>query len=152
MKPLTALIDEMESQIPQYKKSNTSISAVTAGWHIAHSFMALRVMCNALSQSDPAQYSPAPFSIIKNIVMLTGRIPRGKGKSPETVKPADDTDQNKLNELSAEVRNRIASLAALPDNAFFKHPVFGLLNKKQAFRFMQIHTNHHLLIVKDIVA
>ena len=36
-------------------------------------------------------------------------------------------------------------------NAYFRHLIFGYLNKKRTIRFLQIHTAHHLKIIKDIL-
>lgn len=151
MKTLNELIDELENLIPQNKKSATKISSVSAGWHMAHSFMVLKRMSNALCQSDPAQFVPSPFNIQKFIVTLTGRIPRGRGKAPAAVQPTDDADASILHDLCTKAKTALAAIETLPANAFFDHPVFGILNKKQTIHFMQIHTNHHLKIVKDIV-
>jgi len=36
-------------------------------------------------------------------------------------------------------------------NAHFNHFIFGALNKNRTIRFLEIHTNHHLKIIKDIL-
>ena len=36
-------------------------------------------------------------------------------------------------------------------NAYFRHLIFGNLNKKRTIRFLQIHTAHHLKIIQDIL-
>lgn len=42
-------------------------------------------------------------------------------------------------------------LASLDENQFFTHTLFKQLNKKQTLKFLGLHTNHHLKIVKDIL-
>jgi hypothetical protein len=34
---------------------------------------------------------------------------------------------------------------------FFEHPYFGKLKLKETIRFLEIHTQHHLDIIRDII-
>ena len=45
----------------------------------------------------------------------------------------------------------LKQLELLPENIFFDHHIFGMLNKQETLRFLEIHTNHHLKIVNDIL-
>jgi hypothetical protein len=47
-------------------------------------------------------------------------------------------------------KNNIEKMKHLPKNAFFKHPFFDHLNKKDTYKFLQLHTIHHLKIIEEI--
>ena len=34
---------------------------------------------------------------------------------------------------------------------YFEHPFFGKIKRKETIRFLEIHTNHHLKIIDDIL-
>ena len=51
-----------------------------------------------------------------------------------------------------KAKENMAMLSILEDNQFFTHPLFKQLNKKQTLKFLKLHTNHHLKIVKDILS
>jgi DinB superfamily len=149
MQKLIALLNQLESNIPNYEKLNTAISAATVGWHIEHTLMATTNIIEALKKSNAKDYS-WQFNTKRFFVFATGKIPRGKGKAPESVKPAVlnaahlttriDTAKTKINELSAlNARN------------YFQHHFFGKLNVKATIKFLNIHMRHHLNIINDIV-
>lgn len=66
--------------------------------------------------------------------------------------PKGNIDQAKLEALLSDTRNKCNQLAFLPANKFFEHPYFGKLKLKQTITFLEIHTNHHLEIIQDIVS
>ena len=45
----------------------------------------------------------------------------------------------------------VSKIEAIDKRAYFIHHIFGSLNKEQTIRFLNIHTNHHLNIVEDIL-
>ncbi len=151
MKTLEALMQELENQIPNFEQSNTTISTASVGWHIAHSYLAIERMCITVSQSDPAHFKKPPFRFLKMVVMLTGRIPRGRGKAPDTVVPKETVTIQIIQERVAAAKSALQQIATAHENGWMNHPIFGILNKKEALRFMQIHTHHHLSIIKDII-
>jgi hypothetical protein len=65
--------------------------------------------------------------------------------SPETI-----SKESLLAQL-ALAKTQVAGIEKLDAYAFFKHPLFGNVNKKRALRFLMVHTQHHLKIIKTIL-
>ena len=56
--------------------------------------------------------------------------------------------------LQESLKNTYQAITYLKDceaNQYFMHPFFGQLNKKQTIKFLEIHTEHHLKIIRDIL-
>jgi hypothetical protein len=86
------------------------------------------------------------------VVMLTfGRFPPVKVKVPKVVDekiPAKNISKEEARNLLIKCRKRINDLAPLIYNSSkhcrIKHPRLGMLNARQWFRFILIHSKHHL--------
>ena len=63
---------------------------------------------------------------------------------PDTILKEDLVSQFEV------AKANIKTIAGLDKNAYFKHPLFGNVNTPRIYRFLLIHTNHHLKIIKDI--
>jgi len=137
--------------IPQFELGNTNVSQASVGWHIAHSCLVINSIVGALKKSNPADYR-WKFSLSYLYVTLRGSFPRGRGKAPERVIPMGEITPDMLNDLITKSLNALNEIPGLPKNVHFKHPLFGLLNKKSTIHFLQIHTNHHDKIIKDIIS
>lgn len=151
MNKLENLITKLETNIPFFEMTNPAISAGSVGWHIEHSLLTLNGIANSLIQSDPAAYK-WKFNFIRLVVLTTKKIPRGRAKSPEVVMPKGSIDQAKLMALLTETRFNCKELSFLQADKYFEHPFFGKLKSKQTISFLEIHTNHHLEIIQDIVS
>jgi hypothetical protein len=87
-----------------------------------------------------------------------GRIPRGKAKAPEAVCPQKMPSRDEMREALERTRKRFGAtaqcLGALQSpearQRVVKHPALGKLNALQWLRFIEIHTKHHLKIIKDV--
>lgn len=145
-------INELESLIEHAEKSNTAISKGGVAWHIDHSLKVINGIVKTLQTSNPDEYKWS-FNATKTLVMTTGVIPRGKAKAPKYVRVAEGTEITKedLKTQLVEVKTELEKLTDLPKKAHFKHPIFGLVNLEDSKKFLVIHTNHHLKIIKDIV-
>ncbi len=95
---------------------------------------------------------PRPtFSFPRFILLTTGWIPRGRAKAPESVLPSEQQATEQLVailDLSAE---RIEQVQALPDSAWFDHPILGPMSRTTTLKFLRIHNHHHLKLIRDII-
>lgn len=149
--PLQKQFDQLEHYFEKGNIVSSATSQKGIYWHVDHCLRILEGVPDAMRQSKPADYK-AKSSLMKSIIMTTGWIPRGKGKSPKQVLP----DENVLDAATVKKRfdrafHEVNNAATLPDTSFFKHPLFGCLKRDEALKFLKIHTNHHLKIMRDIV-
>ena len=150
MKNLDALVPELANYIPNFNQSNKSISEVTVGWHIEHCLLVIKQITSTVAQSEPKLYK-SKFNMSRFFVFLSKTIPRGKAKAPKVVIP---TEEITLDTLQASLTNTYQAITYLKDceeHQYFMHPFFGQLNKKQTIKFLAIHTEHHLKIIRDIL-
>ena len=149
MRKLQLYLSELEVYNEYAQSKHLSISSVTVGWHIEHTLLVILKTLDSMKNSDPLKYKWR-FNLYRFIVFSINRIPRGKGKAPTIVQPAKEENIN-LKELIDTSRIALNEFDNLHPNQYVKHPVFGLLNKKQAGKLLDIHTRHHLLILNDIL-
>jgi hypothetical protein len=150
MQNIKNLIQELESVIPNQELLNPSISKSSVGWHIEHTLLTLNLVVNAIEKSNPKTYK-WKFSFIRMLVMTTKKIPRGKAKAPKIVQPATDFDAETLKDHLEKAKINIQKLQTIDPNHYFEHPYFGHLKLKPTIRFLEIHTDHHVNIIKDII-
>ena len=143
-------IKELENNISAFDKKNEIISKATVGWHIEHSLKVLSQIIGAVEQSNPENYK-WKFNLKRMIFLGFNFIPRGKGKAPKTVLPEGEITANSLKTHLEHVKGLIHKIDLLNPNNYFKHPYFGDLNLKETKKFIALHTNHHLKIIKDII-
>lgn len=147
---LQTAINSIENYIPHHQKENSNISQKTVGWQLDHTLRVLIGVPKVLAQSNPEDYK-WKFNKTRFIIFLLNKIPRGKGKAPKQVVNHDEVTKEGLENLLNKAKDSLQLLDNLPVNANFNHPYFGMLNLKQTKKFMKIHTQHHLSIVKDIL-
>ena len=150
MKNLDAIVPELATYIPKYNESKTAISEAAVGWHIEHCLLVIKKITSTVAQSDPVLFK-SKFNLARFTYFLTKNFPRGKAKAPKVVIP---TDEITLETLQESLKNTYQAITYLKDceaNQYFMHPFFGQLNKKQTIKFLEIHTEHHLKIIRDIL-
>lgn len=148
---LKSEIAELEFYLSKGNINNSNISAQSTFWHIEHSLQVIKIILEALQQSNPKNYK-WHFNLKRMLIFSTGVIPRGKAQAPQSVVPENDLNCEKINTSLEQVKLLLPTLNSLPKNSFFKHTIFGLLNIKQSKRMIELHTIHHLKIFKDICA
>lgn len=150
MDKLIKKLEILQSYIGKGEKTNEKISNATVLWQIHHSFLVVNGVSKVIATSDPKEYE-WKFNKNKFFVYLTGKIPRGKVKAPERVKPRDGFDRESTQMLYQEMMENLLKIKNLDKNVFFTHPIFGKINKKDTIKFFNIHTYHHLKIVEEIL-
>ena len=145
------LINELESKTFFYARVNPSVSKTSVGWHIDHSLLVIAKIISSLQHSDPKEYKWS-FSLSKLLVYTTNRIPRGRGKAPHAVQPANEITVSSLKLHIEEAKGKVRALSTLQADHHFKHPYFGDLNLKPAIKFLNLHTRHHLHIIEDMLS
>ena len=150
MKLLKA-IDELESYISQKNLSNEAVSMTTISWQIAHVLKVINAVTTSMAKSNPKEYK-WQFNFTRMFILTAKKIPRGKGKAPKAVSPVDeDLREEALLDFIQKSRKSIETAVHLKPKAYFEHPFFGLLSRDKAILFLEIHTEHHLKIIRDIV-
>jgi hypothetical protein len=150
MKKLIALVNELETKIPHSEKINTTVSAGSVGWHIHHSLLVGLNIIQAVERSDAGNYK-WKFNMRKALVFTLNKIPRGKAKAPESVRPKEQMSTAAMKEHIELLKNRLTVLETLHPNNYFKHPFFGNLNVKATIKMLKLHTKHHIGIINDII-
>ena len=143
-------LELMETFIPDFEKLNSKISKVSVGWHLDHSLKVINGVINTLQTSDISLYKNN-FTLIGKIFFTIGHFPKGRAKAPKRVMPPDVILREDILSQINTAKERIHQISSLDDNAYFQHPIFGNINRKRVVRFLEIHTNHHLKIIKDIL-
>jgi len=147
---LIPLITELESYIAVKDKRNGSVSTSDIAWQIDHSLKVFNLVSETLVNSDLELYT-SKFNKWRLLLFTIGYFPRGKVKAPKHVRPPEIITIEDL-ELQLQVAYQNIEKVKLADkNAHFKHFIFGVLNKNRTIRHLQLHTNHHLKIIRDIL-
>ncbi|WP_026897717.1 DinB family protein [Daejeonella oryzae] len=85
---------------------------------------------------------------IPRAILFFGRFPPGKFKAPERIAAmVAKIDKEQARNLIVKFKTRLAEISPRIDKALANvkvvHPRLGLLNARQWFRFVEIHTRHH---------
>lgn len=150
MSRLENLINDLESHIPDFEKSNATVSNSTIGWQIDHSLLVINGIIDELKNSNPDNYKWR-FNKTRLLVQLINTIPRGRAKSPKVVTPIAVAGIQDLKKQLEFTKENITFLNTLPAKSYFTHPFFGDLKLKTAIWFLKLHTKHHLKINQDIM-
>ena len=147
---LAQLIAELQSRVPHHQFVNPAVSKGSVGWHIEHTLLTLNLVLDVIKKSDPAHYK-ARFDWRRLVVLLLGKIPRGRIKAPKMVQPTVQFNADTLQQHVLRAQQNLAGMQQVSAQQFFTHPFLGDFKLKPALRFLQVHTQHHLNIINDIL-
>jgi hypothetical protein len=131
------------------------VSAWSVADHLDHLALSnltmVRVIEDALAEDATAA---GGLTVVGRLVMLTGWIPRGRGKAPEFALP-EVKSGDELRSRVSDAREAVLGLAErLPQiersDGRRNHFAFGDLTPSQWLRVIEIHTRHHLKIIDAI--
>ena len=146
---LSNQLAEIELTIAFRDRINPDISRADIAWHLDHMLKVINGIYHSISQSDPDQYK-SDINFKRAVIFAIGKIPRGKGKSPKSVLPPEKIKTEDIIKQLDQARKNLKNINSLKKDQYFSHYIFGILNREKTKRFLEIHTNHHLKIVRDI--
>ena len=147
---LNLVLKTLESHIENHSITNTKISNGNVAWHLDHSLKVINSVITTVQSSDPKTYKNN-FSFLGKLFFTLGFFPRGKAKAPKYVRPPEVILKEDLISQTELAKNNAKIIAGLDKNAYFKHPLFGNVNTTRIYKFLLLHTNHHLKIINDIL-
>ncbi len=149
MNKLGEQLKELETKISKQEVFSAHVSKSNVGWHIEHTLLTINMIIEAVKKSNPLNYKWS-FKLPRLLVFAMNKIPRGRAKSPEVVVPKT-YDEKTLKEHLTIARLKIQNLEKISPDNYFNHPFLGNLKLEKAIKFLEIHTNHHLEIINDIL-
>ncbi len=106
-------LEELRRFVPDAATVVPDVSKWSVGMHIQHCGLAMSVVCPSLV----AAQAPAPrsrFNPVRSVIFLTGRIPRGRGKSPAQAVPTEGVQVGELEHLLDECEVWLEKVRAVP--------------------------------------
>jgi hypothetical protein len=146
---LAIQLREMQDLSDRWEERNPAISAESVGWHLLHNLSVINGIVAKLAVSNPAEYAPK-HTYFKYYVLLFKIIPRGKVRAPKVVVP-ENISKEELDAALDRASLSVLNLLNQSPKQFFPHPILGDLSTKLTARFLWIHTEHHLKIVREIL-
>ena len=130
------------------------VSLWSVGQHIEHLLKVDDTIHLHLTSSTIGTPVP-PLTWIGRVILIAGRIPRGRAKAPEWTKPTGDYVA--LRKAVERTSHRFRELEPIVDTLSrdtirIAHPSLGGLTRRQWLRFTDIHQRHHHAIIRDIRA
>ncbi len=153
MKPMNGDngLEDLRTSVASAALRAPAVSEWSIGMHVHHCCLAMIKICQSLVASTP----PTPrsrFSFLTALVFSSGRLPRGRGRSPDAVLPKQDVPPAELRTLLDRSERMLTEVHDLDRRTWFRHFAFGVLDRDKTLRFILIHNRHHLRIISDIMA
>ncbi len=83
-------LNKLNNYIPRCSVKNERVSKWSVGMQIEHCLVGTRGICSALVNSKP-DTGKIKKGFLRRIILLTGIIPRGRGKTPDAAIPNEQT-------------------------------------------------------------
>ncbi len=134
------------------------VSAWSVGQQLEHLLLADESIVRRVERLQAEGAAPAGGrpTFAGYVVLISGSIPRGRGRAPDFTLPADLAAREIGDRFDAgaerydALRPALAELEAL--RATGAHPILGHFTAARWLRFAHVHHGHHEEIVRDILA
>lgn len=151
-------VDFMENRLKQIEgliihrdALRPEVSAVDVAWHLDHVLKVIINITTTLERSDPATFD-SNVNLARTVMFAYGDFPRGVAKAPESVTPPPVIAEAAIIEQLKLARSMVSKLHTFPKGANMTHDTFGQLDRDHTARLLEVHTDHHLRIIEDILA
>lgn len=150
------MIKMAHGSVAVFSNKNAKVSGWNVGEHLEHTALTMAAMNGRLLEALDAEHNTrAGPTWAGRVVLLTGFIPRGRGKAPQVTLPPDNPTPERIVRNLSEARKKLAELErnlaeieiATGRSA---HPVLGQFSPAEWLRFIDIHNRHHLKIIREI--
>jgi len=140
----------LQLYLTDVEKENKTVSRATVGWHVEHCLLIINSSLKGLKYTNPDEYKPVN-SFKKVMTLWFQYIPKGKLQAPKPFVPIGIPSKESIEKLIENAKEHLSNVADLSENSFIKHPHLGPLNKAATFKFLKVHTHHHIKIIQEIL-
>lgn len=145
-------LDELQSWLDKPDRHAAAVSSWSIHKQVEHTALVARQILE-LVEGLEAGTAGEPTGRLRwpaHLVLTLGWIPRGKGVAPPSVLPGDAPDAAAIRGILEAARSRLCTRRPPSGGNRAAHPHFGGMTARQWARFLDIHTRHHLKIIRDI--
>jgi hypothetical protein len=147
---LKVKLNEVASYIAMRDTKNLEVSEASVAWHMDHIYLMVNQLHKALKYSDESKYK-ADSNPTRDYVFTSNTLPRGKVTAPESIRPAENLTIKTLQMHYNEAIAAVEKFPMLAEKKHFNHPILGTMNRDETIKFLTIHTEHHLKIIREIL-
>lgn len=144
-------LDTIEDLSPHLEAFSAEVSNWTVGQQVDHVISATSAFSVLLLREKKSDGS-AEVSPLKGPILTSGVFPRGVVKAPVGLDNPSQLNTTALSKALLKCRNRVVKLNDLPMDAVATHHLLGEMTRDEVIRFLTIHLDHHLAIIRDILA
>ena len=141
---------EFRDLLAHHEAEDRAVSAWSVGMHIQHCALAVADIARQLLNCDEKP-AGTPTSI-GWLVLKTRKIPRGGAQAPDGTTPKPGLSAFALDGMLTLSQTLVEQVPEAMEDAWFKHFALGVLIRDRALRFIEIHNDHHLAIIDDILS
>ncbi|MDA0752462.1 MAG: DUF1569 domain-containing protein [Bacteroidetes bacterium] len=142
-------LNQVAEFLPHASLRNEHISRWSIGQQAEHVIRATSAFTVQILRNRKPDGSGVQKPITAQL-LAHGMIPRGVADAPEATLPQLSTSPEELETLLLKARKRVSRLVEVHPESVANHPYLGEMDRDEIFRFMVIHLDHHLAIMREI--